>query len=517
VSPGLQVKHSIPNKKAEVDELRTLLRSPENQRDGSKYLQAVQKVMAYMTIGVDVSKLFSDMIMAGATANLVQKKLVYHYICTYAHSHSDLAVLTINTLTKDAGDQNPVVRGLALRSLCGLRIPTLVDYIREPLKAGLQDRSPYVRRMAVMGCVKLFYFAPELVSSLNLVDILYRMLRDKDPQVVCNCLATLNEILASEGGVVVNRNITHYLLNRLKEFNEWGQCSVMEVLMRYTPSDEEEMIDMLNVLDDRLSHANSGVVMGAVRLFLHLTQHSLDMHEDIHERVKNPLLTFLGSDSAELVYTCLQHMQMLLAKSPSLFQKEFKSFFCRYNDPPYLKLKKIEILTEIVCTETAKEVVEETGEYSTDVNVLVSRKSIEALGTMALKIPEHAQTCVVKLLSLLSLEVKHITSETLFAFTKILRNYESMLEVVLPSLPKSVEDDVTDRGKAAYIWILGEFGDLIPGSPYTLETMASRVAEEPSSVKLQLLTTGMKLFFKHPPECQETLGRLLEYAIGKEL
>ena len=33
-------------------------------------------------------------------------------------------------------------------------------------------------------------------------------------QVVCNCLSTLNEILASEGGIVVNRNITHYLLNR---------------------------------------------------------------------------------------------------------------------------------------------------------------------------------------------------------------------------------------------------------------------------------------------------------------
>ena len=46
---------------------------------------------------------------------------MYHYICSYAHSHSDLAVLTINTLTKDAGDQNPVIRGLALRSLCGLR------------------------------------------------------------------------------------------------------------------------------------------------------------------------------------------------------------------------------------------------------------------------------------------------------------------------------------------------------------------------------------------------------------
>ena len=57
--------------------------------------------------------------------------------------------------------------------------------------------------------------------------------------------------------------------------------------MRYSPSDEEEMFDMLNVLDDRLSHANCGVVMGAVRLFLHLTQDSLDMHNDVYERVKS--------------------------------------------------------------------------------------------------------------------------------------------------------------------------------------------------------------------------------------
>ena len=43
---------------------------------------------------------------------------------------------------------------------------------------------------------------------------------------------------------------------------------------------------------------------------------------------------------------------------------------------------------------------------------------------------------------------------------EILRNYESMLEVILPSLPEAVEDRVTDKGKAAYLWILGEFGDV---------------------------------------------------------
>ena len=47
------------------------------------------------------------------------------------------------------------------------------------------------------------------------MDILYQMLRDRDPQVVSNCIAALTELLASEGGMVVNTKIAHYLLNRL--------------------------------------------------------------------------------------------------------------------------------------------------------------------------------------------------------------------------------------------------------------------------------------------------------------
>ena len=48
---------------------RVLLRAPENLKDQKRYLQAVQKVIAYMTIGVDVSKLFSDMIMVSEGIN----------------------------------------------------------------------------------------------------------------------------------------------------------------------------------------------------------------------------------------------------------------------------------------------------------------------------------------------------------------------------------------------------------------------------------------------------------------
>ena len=43
----------------------------------------------------------------------------------------------------------------------------------------------------------------------------------------------------------------------------------------------------------------------------------------------DPLMTFLGGDSPELVFTCLQHLQLLVARQSNLLQPQFKSFFCR--------------------------------------------------------------------------------------------------------------------------------------------------------------------------------------------
>ena len=45
------------------------------------------------------------------------------------------------------------------------RVPDILEYIKDPLSAGLRDRSAYVRKTAVMGIVKVFYFAPEFVKG----------------------------------------------------------------------------------------------------------------------------------------------------------------------------------------------------------------------------------------------------------------------------------------------------------------------------------------------------------------
>ena len=46
----------------------------------------------------------------------------------------------------------------------------------------------------------------------------------------------------------------------------------------------------------------------------------------------------------------------------------------------------------------------------------------------------------------------------------ILRKFDDMVEVILPQLPTSFEAIVDPEGKAALIWILGEYGEV----PHTL-------------------------------------------------
>lgn len=509
------------NKRSEVNELRTTLNTLEVQRDPKKYREACMKVIHYMTLGIDVSRLFTEMVMASATQDLVQKKLVYLYLCNYAESHSELTLLAINTLQKSCRDHNPMVRGMALRSMCALRVENLVEYVLQPLQDGLRDKSPYVRKTAVMGCVKLFYTSPSVVHECNIPDTLYSMLKDPDSLVVANCVVTLEEILASEGGIVLTQEIAHRLLTQLNQFNEWCQCIVMNILVRYVPSNEDEIYDILNILEGRLKHANSGVVLAATKLFLYLTRNMDDMHEDIYERLKQPLITQMTSGSSELCYTCLHHLELLLDRSPGLLEKEYQSFFCRYNEPNYVKFKKIEILTKLSAPSTVEAIVEEFAAYITDVDVEMARRSIVAVGNIAIKHEASCEHIMSMLMLFIDLDTSYVTAGTLVVLQNILRKYPHLAEEICPrigSLAASVAKDDEEEARMALLWIIGAFGNDIEDAPYILEDIVENMEDETShSVKLQLLNSAMKLFFLRPPETQKVLGALLEKCIDEEL
>lgn len=146
------------SKKGEVNELKNLMRNINVEKDGKRKRDIIKKAIAYMTLGLDVSRLFTEMVMAVETKDIVVKKMVYFYLGNYAKSNPEMALMTCNTLNRDCDDEDPMVRGLALRSITGIRLPEMAEYMVEPIKRGLQDVSPYVRKTSVMVCIVVYCF-----------------------------------------------------------------------------------------------------------------------------------------------------------------------------------------------------------------------------------------------------------------------------------------------------------------------------------------------------------------------
>ncbi|KAL6483275.1 hypothetical protein MHYP_G00081470 [Metynnis hypsauchen] len=251
-----------------VKDLKRALSNPNVQADRLRYRNYIVRVIRSMTQGLDVSSLFMDMVKASATVDIVQKKLVYLYMVTYASRKPDLALLAINTLRKDCADPNPMVRGLALRNMCNFRMPGITEYIQQPILSGLRDKASYVRRVAVLGCAKMHSLQPNTEIDPSVVNELYALLRDPDPVVMVNCLRALEEILRDEGGVVINKPIAHHLLNRLKDLDSWAQSEVLTFLLRYRPRSDDELFDILSLLDDYLHSTHAPVMAATLRLFL---------------------------------------------------------------------------------------------------------------------------------------------------------------------------------------------------------------------------------------------------------
>ena len=53
-----------------------------------------------MTVGKDMSALFTDVVNCMQTENLELKKLVYLYLMNYAKSQPDMTIMAVNTFVK---------------------------------------------------------------------------------------------------------------------------------------------------------------------------------------------------------------------------------------------------------------------------------------------------------------------------------------------------------------------------------------------------------------------------------
>jgi vesicle coat complex subunit len=345
------------------------------------------------------------------------------------------------------------------------------------------------------------------------------MLQDLDANVITNVIRAIDELQITNGGIEVNQSTVMNLLNRIGEFSEWGLNTILELVARYKPASEDEIFAIMNLLDPVLRTANSGAVLATFKCFMKLTANLKHLHPQIYLRSKPPLLTLITGSHSELQFVMLKHLELILIEpeAKGIFDDEYRQFFVRYNEPPHVKHLKVDLLPLITNDRNAKDIATELGEYVTDVDAELSKRAIRAIGEIAIKIQLVSVEMTQILMELIYMEVSYIRAEAAKIVSNVIRAAPNISGLVLPHLSRLLKKCDDEDAKASLIWMLGEFGEAIVEAPYMLEPIIDNIyADEQSSVviKLQILTTALKLFFKRPPEMQAMLGRLLRLAIN---
>ncbi|XP_040107335.1 AP-1 complex subunit beta-1 isoform X3 [Oryx dammah] len=506
-------KYFTTTKKGEIFELKAELNSDKKE----KKKEAVKKVIASMTVGKDVSALFPDVVNCMQTDNLELKKLVYLYLMNYAKSQPDMAIMAVNTFVKDCEDPNPLIRALAVRTMGCIRVDKITEYLCEPLRKCLKDEDPYVRKTAAVCVAKLHDINAQLVEDQGFLDTLKDLISDSNPMVVANAVAALSEIAESHPSsnlLDLNPQSINKLLTALNECTEWGQIFILDCLANYTPKDDREAQSICERVTPRLSHANSAVVLSAVKVlmkFMEMLSKDLDYYGTLLKKLAPPLVTLLSAEP-ELQYVALRNINLIVQKRPEVLKHEMKVFFVKYNDPIYVKLEKLDIMIRLASQANIAQVLAELKEYATEVDVDFVRKAVRAIGRCAIKVEQSAERCVSTLLDLIQTKVNYVVQEAIVVIKDIFRKYPNKYESVIATLCENLDSLDEPEARAAMIWIVGEYAERIDNADELLESFLEGFHDESTQVQLQLLTAIVKLFLKKPTETQELVQQVLSLA-----
>ncbi|BAT91157.1 hypothetical protein LR48_Vigan08g194300 [Vigna angularis] len=492
-------KYFSTTKKGEIPELKEEL----NSQYKDKRKDAVKKVIAAMTVGKDVSSLFTDVVNCMQTENLELKKLVYLYLINYAKSQPDLAILAVNTFVKDSQDPNPLIRALAVRTMGCIRVDKITEYLCDPLQRCLKDDDPYVRKTAAICVAKLYDINAELVEDRGFLESLKDLISDNNPMVVANAVAALAEIQDNSSRPIFELTSTTLtkLLTALNECTEWGQVFILDALSRYKAADAREAENIVERVTPRLQHANCAVVLSSVKMILQQMEliTSTDVVRNLCKKMAPPLVTLLSAEP-EIQYVALRNINLIVQRRPTILAHEIKVFFCKYNDPIYVKMEKLEIMIKLASDRNIDQVLLEFKEYATEVDVDFVRKAVRAIGRCAIKLERAAERCISVLLELIKIKVNYVVQEAIIVIKDIFRRYPNTYESIIATLCENLDTLDEPEAKASMIWIIGEYAERIDNADELLESFLENFPEEPAQVQLQLLTATVKLFLKKPTE-----------------
>ncbi|KAF9522067.1 adaptin N terminal region-domain-containing protein [Crepidotus variabilis] len=508
-------------------------------------LDAMKRLVALISKGRNATEYFASVVKNVASPNLEIRKLVYIYLLKYAEHEPDLALLSINTFQKDLGDSSPLIRGMALRVLSGIRVGMVGSLVVLAIKKCAKDTSPYVRKGAALAVPKCYDLDNTHLPAL--IEIITTLLQDRSP------LSLGAVTVAFEAVCPTRLDLIHQHFRRfcklLVEVDEWGQVEVMNLLLRYARTmlvrpvwkdgvgggvdeDEHELDKDLKLLLDSVKpifqSRNPAVILAATRVLFYGAPPSY------WSLFVNPLLRLLAT-SREVERVVLADLLIMTRTEPHLFSSHYTRFLVRSDDFTQVKKDKIRLLLNVLNIDNYAAIMREFIDYAEDINDTVVTEAIMALGQCATRIPECMPQCLTALITMIKSRYDIVVSSAVMVLKRLVQlqlstqvtvayasTSQSPLSII-SHLARRIDDIKHAQARACVVWLVGQYGaseekglgpeGLADWAPDVLRKLAKSFAGEASLVKLQVITLASKLFVLSPND--KTLGLLAKYVFSQ--
>ncbi|KAJ3339879.1 AP-3 complex subunit beta-1, partial [Kappamyces sp. JEL0680] len=450
----------------------------------------------------DCKSYFASVIKNVAFPSFAVKKLVYIYLLRYAEEEPDLSLLSINTFQKDLSDPNPMIRTVALRVLCSIKVPLILPIsaslsshmiVLNAFKKGASDLSPYVRKAVAFSLVKAYVLDP-VQSQSSLVEIIEHLLNDKSSVVLGPVVDAWREICPTRLDLL-HRHFKK-CCSLMGESDEWAQVQLLDVLDVYCRGHFPDPLVCQELDKDHalfvescrplLFSRNSLVVLKVARIVWGLPRN------DLKELAAQSLIRTLSRPKQE------QHMLLVAIKELAIqdcrpWLKHLSSFAVFPSEMNEIKMLKLDIINVLAREDNMNWIVPELKYYSSCSDAFLALAAIKTWRAVVTRIPSIVQPTLEALISLLSNSNDAIVGEAIITIRHLLSTKsEGDLEISQKKLLTylvSIYDTITvPMARASILWLIGHHLTSFQHAPDALRISIKSFATESSFVKKQLLT-----------------------------
>jgi hypothetical protein len=425
----------------------------------------------------------------------------------------------VGNILHDFERTDPLVKGIAVRHAGRLSDDVTCERLVRVVIRGASVDDPYVRKAAALAILNLHLTRPSYIDRFKLGPVLKGLVEDSNLNVAANAVAALSEINAGrvEPLFVPSGTTANNLLTAIDQATEWSQVEILDFVTSYQPQDASDARGIIARVVPRLSHANPAVVFAAVRCCLTMNAFVDDQAKvrDTLTKVVLPLVTQLNN-TAPVQFTAVKTILVLLQKYRRMLASEVSIFFCKFDDPLYIKLAKLDVILTLVTSHNVGKVLEELFDYAQQTDVEFVRKTIRAIGKVAVEFPVAADACVDKIAALVDTKGQYVVQECTVIAVDIFRRYPGKYEGIIGKLNSKLTGTLDDhRAKAALAWIIGEYSDSLSDPVAIFNALfLDDFADEPQDVQLAILTAVVK-FYLNSDEGDDLLRRVLSIATNQ--